>query len=130
MSTFFYVLGVFYIAEKGKNNYLTNDRIKFSEVRLISDDGSMLGIMSSKNALTLAEQKGLDLVLVSPDAKPPVCKLIDFGKFLFERSKKEKEMKKNQKIVELKEIRMTPKIEDHDFRFKLKNATKFLREGV
>jgi translation initiation factor IF-3 len=122
-------LGVFYIAEKGKNEYLTNEQIRFSEVRVISDDGSMLGIMSSNDALKIAEQKGLDLVLISPGAPMPVCKIIDYGKFLFEKSKKEKEMKRNQRVVELKEIRMTPKIEEHDFAFKTKNAMKFLQEG-
>jgi len=120
---------VFYIAEKGKNDYLVNEQIRFPEVRLVSDDGGMLGIMSAREALGIAEQKNLDLVLISPNAKPPVCKLIDYGKFMFERAKKEKEIKKNQKIVEVKEIRMTPKIEDHDFGFKTKNAMKFLKEG-
>ena len=120
---------MFYIADKSKNEYLVNEQIRFKEVRLVSDTGEMFGIMSSDDAQKLAEQRNLDLVLIAPTANPPVCKLIDYGKFMFERAKKEKEMKKNQKIVEIKEIRMTPKIEDHDFSFKVKNATRFLQEG-
>ena len=129
MSTFIYFKGVFCIAEKGKNEYLVNEQIRLNQVRVISDDGVMLGIMSSQEALKLAEQKNTDLVLMVPGAVPPVCKLIDYGKFLFDKSKKEKEMKKNQKIVELKEIRLTSKIEEHDFNFKTRNAIKFLKEG-
>ncbi len=89
----------------------------------------MVGVISLEEALERAEEKNLDLVLVSPNAKPPVCKIMNYGKYKFEQAKKEKEAKKKQKVLEVKEIRVTPNIEEHDFSFKAKNAKKFLEEG-
>lgn len=106
-----------------------NDEIRSLEVRLIGKDGQMLGVVPFKNALEMAEQEGLDLVEISPNAKPPVCKIIDYGKYLFEIAKKLKEAKKKQKVLVVKEIRLQPKIEDHDLAFKVKNANKFLSQG-
>lgn len=106
-----------------------NEEIRDREVRLIDDDGAMLGIFQTKEALNLAKSKNLDLVKIVPNAAPPVCKIIDYGKSLFEQAKKEKEARKNQKIVSLKEVRLSAGIEEHDFDFKAKNAIKFLQEG-
>lgn len=106
-----------------------NEDIQDKEVRLIGEDGAQLGIMSAKEAMDIAIEKDLDLVKISPTAAPPVCKVMDYGKFRFEQSKKDKEAKKNQHIVEVKEIRMSPSIGDNDFNTKLKNAQKFLQEG-
>ena len=99
------------------------------EVRVIDEDGTQLGIMPVRDARRIAEDKGLDLVNVAPTAKPPVCRVMDYGKFKYEQSKKEKETRKNQKVILLKEVRMTPNIEEHDFQVKLKNVQKFLSEG-
>ena len=106
-----------------------NEEIRDKEVRLISSEGEQLGIMSAKEALALAEEQDLDLVKISPTAVPPVCKLMDYGKFRFEQTKKEKEAKKNQHVVEIKEIRMSPGIDIGDFNTKLKNAQKFIADG-
>ena len=106
-----------------------NEDIRDKEVRLIGEDGEQLGILSSEQALEIAEERGLDLVKISPQAVPPVCKLMNYGKFRFEQSKREKEAKKNQHTVEIKEIRMSPGIDVGDFNTKLKNAQKFLSEG-
>ena len=112
-----------------KSELLINEDIKDKEIRLIDDDGSMLGIMSSKDAQKMANLKNLDLVKIAPQAVPPVCRIMDYGKYMFELAKKEKEAKKNQKIISIKEIRVTPTIDDHDFTFKVKNAEKFLEDG-
>ena len=106
-----------------------NEDIRDKEVRLIGGDGEQLGIMSAEDALRIAEEKGVDLVKISPQATPPVCKLMDYGKFRFEQGKREKEARKNQHVVEIKEIRMSPGIDVGDFNVKLKNAQKFLTEG-
>jgi translation initiation factor IF-3 len=106
-----------------------NDGIRAREVRVIDEDGSQLGIMNLRDARRVAEDKNLDLVNVAPNSKPPVCRVMDYGKFKYEQAKKEKEAKKNQRIIELKEVRMTPNIEEHDFQVKLKNVIKFLGEG-
>lgn len=106
-----------------------NDDIRDREVRLISDSGEQLGIMSARDALTKADEAGLDLVKISPMANPPVCKLMDYGKFKFEQTKREKEARKNQHVVEVKEVRMSPGIDVNDFNVKLRNAQKFLNEG-
>ena len=106
-----------------------NEEICDKEVRLIGSDGEQLGIMAPSDALRIADEKGLDLVKISPQAKPPVCKLMDYGKFRFEQSKKEKEARKNQHVVEIKEIRMSPSIDVGDFNTKLKNAQKFIADG-
>ena len=109
--------------------HLINEEIQENEVRLISEEGEQLGVMPSDQALEIAYQRELDLVLISPQAKPPVCRIMDYGKFRFEQSKKEKEARKNQRIIEVKEIRMSPGIGDNDFNTKLKNGQKFLQEG-
>lgn len=98
-------------------------------MRIIDSNGDQLGIMSSRQALELAAERQLDLVKIAPQAKPPVCRIMDYGKFKFEQSKKEKEARKNQKIVNIKEIRFSPTIEDHDLNVKAKNAQKFLQDG-
>ncbi len=106
-----------------------NRQIRAKEVQLIGENGEKLGVMSLNEALEKAEDKNLDLVLVAPNAKPAVCKTMNYGKYKFEQAKKEKEAKKKQRVLEIKEIRVTPNIEEHDFGFKLKNARKFLTDG-
>lgn len=106
-----------------------NEEIREKEIRVISGDGEQLGLMSSKEALKIAEEKDLDLVMISPNAKPPVCKIMDYGKFLYEQTKKDKEAKKKQKVINIKEIRVSPTIEEHDIDIKAKNARKFLTDG-
>ena len=108
---------------------LINEEITDKEIRVIGDDGSQLGIMSSKDAQKLAVQKNLDLVKIAPQAVPPVCRIMDYGKYGFEQAKKEKEAKKNQKIIEIKEVRMSLNIDVHDFNTKANNAVKFLKGG-
>ena len=108
---------------------LINEEINGKEIRVIGDDGSQLGIMSSKDAQKLANQKNLDLVMIAPQATPPVCRIMDYGKYRFEQAKKEKEARKNQHIVEVKEIRMSLNIDTHDFNTKVNNAIKFLKGG-
>ena len=110
-------------------NHLLNDDIREPEVRLISETGEQLGIMPSEQALRVAEEREMDLVLISPQAMPPVCRIMDYGKYRFEQTKKEKEARKNQRIIEVKEIRMSPGIGDNDFNTKLKNGQKFLLDG-
>jgi len=110
-------------------NHLVNEEIREAQIRLIGDDGEQLGIMSSDEALNIAEERDLDLVMISPAAKPPVCKIMDYGKYRFEQAKREKENKKNQRVVEVKEIRMSPSIGENDFMVKLRNGQKFLAEG-
>ena len=110
-------------------NLLINEEIQAAEVRLISESGEQLGIMSSQAALEKAGELEVDLVMISPQAKPPVCKLMDYGKYRFEQAKKEKEARKNQHVIEIKEIRMSPGIGDNDFNTKLKNGQKFLQDG-
>lgn len=106
-----------------------NEDIRDSEIRLIGSTGEQLGIMSAAQAQRIADEQGLDLVKISPQATPPVCKLMDYGKFRFKQGKREKEAKKNQHVVEIKEIRMSPGIDVGDFNTKLKNAQKFLADG-
>ncbi len=110
-------------------NHEINEEIIDKELRVISDDGEQLGIMSAEEALKIAEEKELDLVKISPMAKPPVCKIMDYGKFRFEQAKREKEAKKNQRVMEVKEIRMSPSIGENDLQTKLKAALKFLADG-
>ena len=110
-------------------NHLLNEEIREPEVRLISEEGEQLGVMSGEQALRIAEEREMDLVLISPQAKPPVCKIMDYGKLRFEQTKKEKEARKNQHVVEIKEIRMSPVIDVGDFNTKLKNAQKFIADG-
>ena len=112
-----------------KNELLMNEDIRDKEIRLIDSDGSMLGILPTIDAQKLANSKNLDLVKIVPNAVPPVCKIVDYGKSVFEQTKKEKEAKKNQKVVSLKEVRLSATIEEHDFEFKVKSACKFLLDG-
>lgn len=110
-------------------NYQINEEIRDKEVRVIGADGAQLGIMSSAAALEIAEGKDLDLVKIAPGSNPPVCKIMDYGKFRFDQLKKEKEARKNQRVVEIKEIRMSPGIDTNDLNVKMRNAMKFLKEG-
>ena len=113
----------------GKLEHQINEEIRDKELRVIGANGDQLGIMSSADALALAEEKELDLVKIAPNAVPPACKIMDYGKFRFEQLKKEKEAKKNQRVVEVKEIRMSPSIDTNDLNTKIKNAMKFLNDG-
>lgn len=106
-----------------------NDRIRAREVRLIDDEGQMIGVMTSMQALAIAREKNLDLVEVSPMAVPPVCKIMDWGRFKYEQAKKENEARKHQKTVEIKEIRMRPRTDDHDLEVKVRKIEEFLAEG-
>ena len=106
-----------------------NSQIRAASVQLIDEQGQKLGVMSSREALEIAEERNLDLVMVSNNTDTPVCKIMNYGKYKFEQAKKEKESRKKQKTVEIKEIRITPGIEEHDFNFKAKNAKKFIQDG-
>ncbi|MCI1946294.1 translation initiation factor IF-3 [Clostridium luticellarii] len=110
-------------------DFLLNDEISAKEVRVVSNDGGRVGIVPLGKALKLAEEKELDLVMISPRANPPVCKIMNYGKFIYEQSKREKEAKKKQKIINIKEVRLSPTIEEHDISIKAKNAEKFLLTG-
>lgn len=106
-----------------------NSMIRVPQVRLIAEDGEQLGIVSSREALISARERGLDLVEVSPNAKPPVCRIMDYGKFLYQQKKKTQEAKKNQKIILVKEIKFRPKIDEHDYNFKKNHIVRFLEAG-
>ena len=106
-----------------------NEEIRIREVRVTSATGEQLGIMPTREALRMAEEQHLDLVEVAPKAKPPVCRIMDFGKYRYEQQKREKEARKKQKVITIKEVKLRPHIEQHDFDVKLKNAVKFLGEG-
>ncbi|HEY8496205.1 MAG TPA: translation initiation factor IF-3 [Limnochordales bacterium] len=106
-----------------------NGEIRVREVRVISPEGEQLGIMPIREALLLAQERNLDLVEVAPNAQPPVCRIMDYGKFRYEQSKRERDVRKKQKAITVKELRMTPKIDTHDFQIKLRNAERFLRDG-
>ena len=108
---------------------MINEQIRDKEVRLVSEDGEQLGIMSSREALKMAMDAELDLVKIAPMAKPPVCKIIDYGKFKYEQTQKDKEAKKKQKTVELKEVRLSPNIDTNDLNTKVNNAKKFIAKG-
>ena len=105
-----------------------NERIRIPEVRVVDDEGGQLGIMPTRQALDLAREKGLDLVEVAPNAEPPVCKIMDYGKYKYQQSKRAQEAKKRQTTIQVKEVKVRPKIEEHDLQFKLKNIRKFLDE--
>ena len=122
----FYLWRCFNISSKEQQ---INEEIRDKEIRVISDDGEQLGIMSAAEALKIAESRNLDLVKIAPMAKPPVCKVMDYGKFRFEKAKKEKEAKKNQKIIEIKEVRLSLNIDTHDFDTKINHARKFISQG-
>ncbi|MBS5596988.1 MAG: translation initiation factor IF-3 [Peptostreptococcus sp.] len=106
-----------------------NEEIKAKEVRLISDDNEQLGVVSIKQAMEMAAKKNLDLAMISPNAEPPVCRIMDYGKFRYEQARKEKEAKKKQKVVVVKEVRLRPGIGDNDLKTKSNNAIKFLQKG-
>ncbi|MFI3210008.1 MAG: translation initiation factor IF-3 [Peptostreptococcaceae bacterium] len=106
-----------------------NEKIRDKELRVISSTGDQLGIMSSQEAKALAEEQELDLVMISPNAKPPVCKIMDYGKFKYEQARKDKESKKKQKVVTIKEVRLRPGIDTNDLNTKANNAIKFLKKG-
>lgn len=108
---------------------MINGQIRDKEVRVISEDGEQLGIMSSKDAMKLAKEADLDLVKIAPKAQPPVCKIIDYGKYKYELARKEKEAKKKQKTVEVKEVRLSPNIDTNDLNTKMNNAKKFISKG-
>lgn len=130
-------LSAFLISPKGSERCLListkelqiNEEIRDKEIRVITDDGEQLGIMSAKDALKEAEKRSLDLVKIAPNAQPPVCKIMDYGKYRFDKAKKEKEAKKNQKVIETKEIRLSVNIDTHDFDTKVNHALKFLKAG-
>ena len=117
---------MFYIA---RQDLMINDEIRDKEVRLVGPEGEQLGIVSSARALELADEKNLDLVKIAPQAKPPVCKIMDYGKHKFELAKREKENRKNQKVVAVKEVRLSSNIDEHDFNTKVKAGIKFLQNG-
>ena len=106
-----------------------NEQIRDKELRVIDSDGTQLGIMPLRKAMEIAEQKNLDLVKIAPQANPPVCKIIDYGKFRFEQAKREKEARKNQRVVEIKEVRLSLNIDTHDFETKKNHALRFISEG-
>ena len=112
-----------------KGQIQVNNQIRDKEIRLIDFDGTMIGVVSARDAQLKANERDMDLVKISPNANPPVCKIMDFGKYLYEMSKREKDAKKKQTNIAVKEIRLSAKIEEHDFSFKLKNAIKFLQDG-
>ena len=108
---------------------MINEEIKAKEVRVIGVDGEAIGVMSSDDALKLAYDKGYDLVLMAPQAQPPVCRIMDYGKYKFDQAKKEKEARKKQKTVDVKELRLSPSIDTHDVQVKVKKANEFLKDG-
>jgi len=125
------VFNIIYNNQKpeNKDSTLVNEMVRFREVRLIGNDGNQFGVMSSREAQKIATDEGFDLVCVAPAAKPPVCRLMDYSKYRYEQQRKAREAKKHQKIVEVKEIRMTAVIDTHDFETKLRNGNKFLSKG-
>jgi len=108
---------------------MINEQIRDKEVRLIDVDGTQIGIVSAKEAQMLANERNLDLVKIVPKANPPVCRIMDYGKYKFDLAKKEKEARKKQKVINVKEVRLSPNIEKHDLEVKIKNAMKFLKDG-
>ena len=108
---------------------LINEEIREREIRVVTDDGEQLGIMSSSDALKIAGQKNLDLVMIAPQAKPPVCKIMDYGKYKFEQQKREKEAKKNQSRIDIKEVQLSLNIDTHDLETKVNHANRFLKQG-
>ena len=127
LSTFFN--SFFFQEGKTISELFINEQIRDKEVRVIGEDGEQLGIMSAREALQLAEEAGVDLVKIAPTAKPPVCKIVDYGKFKYEQTRKEKEAKKKQKVIEIKEIRLSPNIDINDLNTKINAAKKFLSKG-
>ena len=126
LSTF---LCLYYEEGKAISELMINEQIRDKEVRVIGEDGEQLGVMSAKEAMKLAEDAGLDLVKIAPTAKPPVCKIVDYGKYRYEQARKEKEAKKKQKVIEIKEIRLSPNIDTNDLNTKMNAARKFIGKG-
>ncbi len=126
-SNLFYIffVEVFHI----KQDFLINENIEFSKVQVVDSDGQKIGVMPTEKAIELARDEGLDLVLVSPNPSNPVCKILDYSKYKFEMAKKAKESKKKQKVIEIKEVRISPNIDKHDLEVKAKNANKFIDAG-
>jgi len=118
-----------YLEGKAISELFINEQIRDKEVRVVGEDGEQLGIMSSKEAQKLADEAGLDLVKIAPTAKPPVCKIVDYGKYKYEQTRREKEAKKKQKVIEIKEIRLSPNIDTNDLNTKMNAARKFLSKG-
>ncbi len=108
---------------------MINEQIRDKEIRLIDEEGNQLGVLSARDAQKIADEKHLDLVKIAPTAKPPVCKIMDYGKYRFDQAKKEKEAKKKQKTVDIKELRLSPSIDTHDVQVKVKKAIEFLKNG-
>ena len=115
--------------DKKKDDVIMNEMITVKEVRCTSDEGTNYGIISTADAIKLADEMGLDLVLIAPDAKPPVAKIMDYGKFRYQQEKKKKEAKKNQKVIVIKEIKLSVKIAENDINYKVKHAREFIEEG-
>ncbi len=126
---FFIFINTFVWRYKTISDLMINEQIRDREVRLIGADGAQLGIVSSREAMRLAEEAGLDLVKIAPTAKPPVCKIVDYGKFKYEQVRKEKEARKKQRTIEIKEIRLSPNIDTNDLNTKINAARKFLTKG-
>lgn len=112
-----------------KDGFRVNEEIRTREIRLVGEDGEQLGIMPPRDAMRLALEKGLDLVEVAPNAKPPVCKIMDIGRYKYEQSKRDKEARKKQHVVSVKEVKLRPNIEENDFNTKVRNAIRFLEDG-
>jgi len=124
------MLSTFFMGrDKTISDLMINEQIRDREVRLIGEDGAQLGIVSTREAMRLAEEAGLDLVKIAPTAKPPVCKIIDYGKYRYELARREKEAKKKQKVIEVKEVRLSPNIDTNDLNTKTSAARKFLEKG-
>ena len=119
----------FHGGEFAIKEFQINEQIRDKEIRVIDENGVMLGLMSAREAQAIADERELDLVKVSPDAKPPVCKILDYGKFRYEQARREKESKKNQKVTEIKEVRTSVRVQDHDLQVKVKSIAKFLEDG-
>ena len=125
----YFFIFVFLWEGKTISDLFINEQIRDREVRVIGADGEQLGVMPTKDAMRLAEEAGVDLVKIAPTAKPPVCKIVDYGKFKYEQARKDKEAKKKQKIVEIKEIRLSPNIDTNDLNTKVNAARKFISKG-
>ncbi len=128
-TTFFIIFIILEVSVISAKELQINEEIKVKEVRIIGDDGEQLGVLPTAKALELAYEKDLDLVLIAPTAEPPVCRIMDYGKYRFERDKKEKEAKKKQTVVEVKEIQLSCRIDTHDFETKVRHAHRFLGDG-
>ena len=128
IGSFFY-FGRCVLIAKQSSGLLINEQIRFPRVRLIDSDGSMIGVVSLADARKMAEEKDLDLVLISPAAEVPVCKIMDYGKYMFEQAKKDRENRRNQHITEVKEVGLKLRTEEHDLDYKIKNAIRFLKDG-